>query len=131
MGSALTAHPPLHRTHPDREASPVTALYDADDEAQDGPQTEPDSLRDLIVAQGMQETGIFVLLFTSDTAAAGTNGKAETLDASVELVQRTAAELAVDLDRLEMFSDDAYLLQAALGEAVSPEPTSRTGSEPA
>ena len=109
----------------------MTALYDADDEAQDGPQTQPDSLRDLIVAQGMQETGIFVLLFTSDTAAAGTNGKAETLDASVELVQRTAAELAVDLDRLEMFSDDAYLLQAALGEAVSPEPTSRTGSEPA
>ena len=99
----------------------MTDLYDADDEAQDGPQTEPDSLRDLIVAQGMQETGIFVLLFTSDTAAASPNGDPATLAASAELVHRKAVELGVDLYRLEMFSDDAYLLQAALGEAVAPE----------
>jgi len=99
----------------------VTDFYDADDEAQDGPQTEPDSLRDLIVAQGMQETGIFVLLFTSETAAASPDDDAATLAASAEMVQRKASELGVDLDRLELFSDDAYLLQAALGEAVAPE----------
>jgi len=98
----------------------VTDFYDADDEAQDGPQTAPDSLRDLIVAQGMQETGIFVLLFTSETAA-GPDDVTETLAASAELVQRKATELGVDLGRLGLFSDDAYLLQAALGEAVAPE----------
>ena len=98
----------------------MTNFYDADDEAQDGPQTEPDSLRDLIVAQGMQETGIFVLLFTSETAAASPDDAA-TLAASAEMVQGKASELGVDLDRLELFSDDAYLLQAALGEAAAPE----------
>jgi hypothetical protein len=98
-----------------------TEFYDADDEAQDGPQTGPDSLRDLIVAQGMQETGIFVLLFTSETAAPSPNARPDTLTPSAELVQRKAAELGVDLERLTMFSDDAYLLQAGLGEAVAPE----------
>lgn len=101
--------------------TPGSPLYDADDEAQDGPQTHPDSLRDLIVAQGMQETGIFVLLFTSETTAPDADADPVTRTASAEAVHRKAAELGVDVDRLEMYSDDAYLLQAALGEAVAPE----------
>ena len=104
-------------------------LYDADDELQDGPLTEPEPLRDLIVAQGMEETGIFVLLFTSDTAA-GTSESSGDLDsttsatdvAAVKTVSGMAAELGVDTSRLTLFSDDAYLLQAALGETFVPEP---------
>ena len=95
-------------------------LYDADDELQDGPLTEPEPLRDLIIAQGMQETGIFVLLFTSDTAA-GT-GVFTGDDGAAETVTRKAAELGVDTAALTLFSDDAYLLQAALGETFVPEP---------
>jgi len=97
----------------------VTNLYDADDELQDGPPIEPEPLRDLIIAQGMQETGIFVLLFTSDTAAP--NGESDEKGAA-ELVSRKAAELGVDTATLTLFSDDAYLLQAALGERLAPEP---------
>jgi hypothetical protein len=106
---------------PGTESYDADEFYDADDEAQDGPQTEPDSLRDLIVAQGMQETGIFVLLFTSESAAPKAAADPDVLTPSAELVQRKAAELGVDLERLTMFSDDAYLLQAGLGEAVAPE----------
>ena len=101
-------------------------LYDADDELQDGPLTEPEPLRDLIVAQGMEETGIFVLLFTTDTAA-GNGGAADDDDANAadaaETVRTMAAELAVDTRSLTLFSDDAYLLQAALGETFVPEPS--------
>jgi hypothetical protein len=111
----------------------VMNQYDADDELQDGPLTEPEPLRDLIVAQGMQETGIFVLLFTSDTAAADggallddraavhDDGAAVREDGAAGLVARKAAELGIDTTRLTLFSDDAYLLQAALGEALAPE----------
>lgn len=98
----------------------MTNLYDADDELQDGPLTEPDSLRDLIIAQGMEETGIFVMLFTSTTAAG--NSEAGRDDGAVETVRRKAAEVGVDLEGLTLFSDDAYLLQAALGETFVPEP---------
>jgi hypothetical protein len=113
---------------PARRTSPVTNLYDADDELQDGPLTEPEPLRDLIVAQGMEETGIFVLLFTTDTA--GNNGSphddddddhAADADAA-ETVSDMATELGVDTACLTLFSDDAYLLQAALGETFVPEP---------
>ena len=100
-------------------------LYDADDELQDGPLTEPEPLRDLIIAQGMEETGIFVLLFTTDTAA-GNGGSADADDAAnaeaAETVSALATELGVDTQRLTLFSDDAYLLQAALGETFVPEP---------
>jgi hypothetical protein len=93
-------------------------LYDADDDLQDGPPTAPEPLRDLIIAQGMQETGIFVLLFTSDTAAASSDADGA---AAAEVVSDKATELGIDLAGLTLFSDDAYLLQAALGEALAPE----------
>jgi len=98
----------------------VTYLFDADDDVQDGPPTELEPLRELIVAQGMQETGIFVLLFTGETAAA--TGDADNPRVSqADVVEGKAAELGVDLDSVALFSDDAYLLQAALGESVVPE----------
>ena len=101
----------------------MTNLYDADDELQDGPPIEPEPLRDLIIAQGMQETGIFVLLFTSDTAAPNGESDDESDEkGAAELVSRKAAELGVDTATLTLFSDDAYLLQAALGERLAPEP---------
>jgi hypothetical protein len=37
-------------------------------------------------------------------------------------VDDTAAELGLDPRRLTLFSEDAYLLQAALGERALPEP---------
>jgi hypothetical protein len=94
-------------------------MYDADDDRHDGPLTEPQPLRDLIIAQGMQETGIFVLLFTSDTAAA--SGESADDDRADETVSSKAAELGVDTAELTLFSDEAYLLQAALGETFVPE----------
>lgn len=97
----------------------MTYLFDADDDLQDGPPTAPEPLRDLIIAQGMQETGIFVLLFTSDTAAASGSDADGTAAAGV--VSDKATELGIDLAGLTLFSDDAYLLQAALGEALAPE----------
>jgi hypothetical protein len=108
----------------------VTYLFDADD-LQDGPQTEPEPLRDLIVAQGMQETGIFVLLFTSETTAASGDSADPRFRRAADLVERKAGELAVNLSSLSLFSDEAYLLQAALGEAVTPEAGTITAVEPA
>jgi hypothetical protein len=113
---------PYDEGEPAPASLPLTNLYDADDEAHDGPVTEPDSLRDLIIAQGMQETGIFVLLFTSETAEPGADADPESVTRSAEAVQRKADELGVDLDALTLFSDDAYLLQAGLGEVLAGEP---------
>ena len=97
----------------------MTYLFDADDELQDGPPTGPEPLRDLIISQGMQETGIFVLLFTSDTAAG--DGSDTDGTPAADAVSHKAAELGIDVAELTLFSDDAYLLQAALGEAVAPD----------
>lgn len=105
------------------EAHPVTYLFDADDELQDGPPTELEPLRELIVAQGLQETGIFVLLFTGETSSAIAEAGDARISRQAELVQRKADELGVDMQSLELFSDEAYLLQAALGETVLPETT--------
>jgi len=99
----------------------VTYLFDADDELQDGPVTELEPLRELIVAQGMRETGIFVLLFTSATSTVTADAGAPVSE-QPDVVSHTAAELGVDLDSLALFSDEAYLLQAALGETCVPEP---------
>lgn len=96
-------------------------LYDADDDVQDGPPTELEPLRELIVAQGMQETGIFVLLFTSETVAATGTAAEVGRSQAVDLVEGKAGELGIDPVSLTLFSDDAYLLQAALGEAAAPE----------
>jgi hypothetical protein len=112
----------------------VTYLFDADDELQDGPPTRPEPLRDLIISQGMQETGIFVLLFTSDTAALN-NSDANGGDAdgtpAADAVSDKAVELGIDVTGFTLFSDDAYLLQAALGEAVAPDPAEPVGAESA
>lgn len=99
----------------------MTYLFDADDDVQDGPPTELEPLRELIVAQGMQEKGIFVLLFTSETAAATGEADDPRIRQQADVVEGKAAELGVDLDSVALFSDDAYLLQAALGESVVPE----------
>jgi len=99
----------------------VTFLFDADDDLQDGPITELEPLRELIVAQGLQETGIFVLLFSSKTMTATGDADDARISRQADLVQRKADELGVDLESVTLFSDDAYLLQAALGEAVVPE----------
>ena len=107
----------------------MTYLFDADDELQDGPLTGPEPLRDLIISQGMQETGIFVLLFTSDTAAP--NGGDADGRPAVDAVSDKAVELGIEVTRLTLFSDDAYLLQAALGEAVAPDPAEPMGAESA
>lgn len=80
-----------------------------------------ESLRDLVLAQGQQETGIFVLLFTSESAS-GDAGHGNGHE-SVQLVGRLADELGVDEDSLQLFSHDAYVLQAALGEASLPRTT--------
>lgn len=95
-------------------------LIDPDD-AKNGPPTGPEPLRDLIVAQGAQETGIFVLLFSTATAAEAVDVSEQHTQAT-ELVERKAAELGVDLAGLALFSDEAYLLQATLGEAAVPDP---------
>jgi hypothetical protein len=108
----------------------VTYLFDADDELQDGPPSGPEPLRDLIIAQGMQETGIFVLLFTSDTATeSGTttgSGKGVADTSAAEVVRDKATELGIDVAGLTLFSDDAYLLQAALGETLVPDEAAAT-----
>ncbi len=98
----------------------MTDLVDAD-AASDDPAAQPaaaagpSSLRDIIVGQGLLETGIFVLLFTSETLQAPAG---PTEDRAVAEVDRTAAGLGIDPAQLALFSEDAYLLQAALGEAL-------------
>lgn len=91
----------------------MTCLIDADD-LKDGPPTDKQPLREIILAQGLQETGIFVLLFTSETA----KGDGAQAGQAADLVERRASELGVDMDTLTLFSDHAYLLQATLGEAA-------------
>lgn len=94
----------------------MTYLSDADDHGEGGSRA-PEPLRELILAQGRQETGIFVLLFTSSSAS----GDAAVGDAAAaQLVERLAIELGVDLQSTHLFSPDAYALQAALGEASLP-----------
>ena len=90
------------------------------DGASDG-QSADASLRDIIIAQGEQETGIFVLLF-APASLHGTAAPDDDLPVAVPEVDDTAAELGLDPRRLTLFSEDAYLLQAAMGERALPEP---------
>jgi hypothetical protein len=90
----------------------VTYVPESDEGILDPPTGS--SLRDVIVAQGLMETGIFVLLFTSDTVEPTVSTQSQ----SAALVDATADRLGVDRHGLKLYSPDAYLVQAALGEAV-------------
>ena len=79
------------------------------------------SLRELILAQSALETGIPVLLFTGSSlapAAAADDPRDDGAAVGAALVADTAAALGIDVDRLELFSGDSYLLQATLGERL-------------
>jgi hypothetical protein len=103
----------------DKEERSMTYATDIDG-ASDEESVEA-SLRDIIIAQGEQETGIFVLLFTPASLHASAGSK-DDLAVTVAQVDDAAAELGLDPQRLTLFSEDAYLLQAALGERALPEP---------
>ena len=79
------------------------------------PETGSTSLKRMILGQAMEATAIPMLLFSSDTLTAG-----DAVDGPPDAVARAAGELAIDLDRLQLFSFDAYRLQSALGEGLAP-----------
>ncbi len=79
------------------------------------PETGSTSLKRMILGQAMEATAIPMVLFSSDTLTA-----ADAPDGLSDGVTRTAAELGVDLATLQLFSFDAYRLQAALGERLAP-----------
>ena len=92
-------------------------FIDADQELNEPVSEWP--LRDFILAQGLLGTAIPVLLFTSEHLAAAEQSAAP--GARPELVVETANRLGLNPERLTLFSDDAYLLQTALGERLLPE----------
>ena len=79
------------------------------------PETGSTSLKRMILGQAMEATAIPMVLFSSDTLAG-----ADEPDGQWEAVARAATALDIDLDRLELFSFDAYRLQTALGEGLTP-----------
>jgi len=79
------------------------------------PETGSTSLKRMILDQAMEATAIPMVLFSSDTLA-DSDGPVAQPDA----VARAARDLDIDLDRLRLFSYDAYRLQSALGEALAP-----------
>lgn len=81
------------------------------------PGTGSTSLKRMILGQAMEATAIPMVLFSPDVLA---DADADAPDETPEAVARTAADLGIDLDTLEMFSFDAYRLQAALGEGLAP-----------
>jgi hypothetical protein len=79
------------------------------------PETGSTSLKRMILGQAMEATAIPMVLFSSDTLA-DANGP----DGQPQAVAVAATALDIDLDRLQLFSFDAYRLQAALGEGLTP-----------
>lgn len=79
------------------------------------PETGSTSLKRMILGQAMEATAIPMVLFSSDALA-----DADIADDPPEAVGRAAADLGIDLNTLELFSFDAYRLQAALGEGLAP-----------
>ena len=79
------------------------------------PQTGSTHLRRLILSQSVEGTAVPMVLFGDDTLPGGGAGGDRP-----EIVTQAAAELGIDLDTLEMFSFDAYRLQAALGARLAP-----------
>ena len=79
------------------------------------PETGSTSLKRMILGQAMEATAIPMVLFCADTLAG-----ADEPDGQSQAVAGAATALDIDLDRLELFSFDAYRLQAALGEGLTP-----------
>jgi hypothetical protein len=79
------------------------------------PETGSTSLKRMILGQAMEATAIPMVLFSSETLADGDGPGGQP-----EGVARAAQDLDIDLDRLQLFSFDAYRLQSALGEALAP-----------
>ena len=63
----------------------------------------------IVEAQGREPVGIPVLLFTDATLAATDDGE------QPNVVQRAAGDLGYDLDEIEMFSMEGYLVQSVAG----------------
>ena len=79
------------------------------------PETGSTSLKRMILGQAMEATAIPMVLFSSDTLADGAGP-----DQQPDAVTRAAEGLGIDLADLRLFSYDAYRLQAALGEGLTP-----------
>ena len=84
-------------------------------EGNDPVPSEQSHLKRLILSQSVEGTAIPMVLFSDDTLAAGSDEAGPT-----EVVVRTAADLDIDPDGVELFSYDAYRLQSALGEGLAP-----------
>jgi hypothetical protein len=63
----------------------------------------------IVEQQGREPVGIPVLLFTDATLAAVDENR------SGQVIRRAAADLGFDLDQLELFSTEAYLVQTVAG----------------
>jgi hypothetical protein len=68
----------------------------------------------IVEAQGRTPVGIPVLLFTDQTLAADYGNDDANEDGSV--VQQAAADLGYDLEALELFSTESYLVQTVAGQ---------------
>lgn len=69
----------------------------------------------IVEKQGREPVGIPVLLFTDATLAA--DGPLDVgAQPSVNAVQQAAADLGFDLDQLELFSTESYLVQTVAGQ---------------
>ena len=81
------------------------------------PETASTELKRMILDQALQQVGIPMVLFSSETLEAGDPGQPQP-----SVVEQAAAQADVDLPTLQLFSFDAYRLQAALGETLGPTP---------
>ena len=80
------------------------------------PETASTRLKRMILDQALQEIGIPMVLFSSETLeAADAPGQPQP-----PVVEQAAVQADVDLPTLRLFSFDAYRLQSALGEALAP-----------
>jgi hypothetical protein len=64
----------------------------------------------IVEQQGRLPVGIPVLLFTDATLAASDVGE------PTNVVRQAAADLGYDIERLELFSTESYLMQTVAGQ---------------
>jgi hypothetical protein len=69
----------------------------------------------IVEKQGRQPVGIPVLLFTDVTLAAD-GPPDDGAHSTVNAVQQAAADLGFDLEQLELFSTESYLVQTVAGQ---------------
>lgn len=69
----------------------------------------------IVEAQGRTPVGIPVLLFTDATLATDNPSK-DGSGAEVPVVEQAAEDLGYDLDELELFSTESYLVQQVAGQ---------------